>query len=268
MEDGIRLIVFLAVLGGMMAWEVAAPWRRAEVPRLLRWGNNLALVVIDAAVVRLVFPVTAVAAAAWAEAAGWGVLALLGLPLWGQAVLAFVLLDLAIWAQHRLFHAVPWLWRLHRVHHADPEIDATTGVRFHPAEIVLSMAIKLAVVVALGAPAVAVLVFEVVLNATALFSHSNIALSPAWQRRLSWIMVTPQMHRIHHSERRAETDSNFGFNLPWWDWLFGTYRAEAAAGDAGLRIGIGRFGAAADQRIDRLLVQPLAGEGPDHSAVR
>jgi sterol desaturase/sphingolipid hydroxylase (fatty acid hydroxylase superfamily) len=224
--------------------------------------------VVDAAVVRLVFPVTAVAAAAWAEAAGWGVLVLLGLPLWGQAVLAFVLLDLAIWAQHRLFHAVPWLWRLHRVHHADPEIDATTGVRFHPAEIVLSMAIKLAVVVALGAPAVAVLAFEVVLNATALFSHSNIALSPAWQRRLSWIMVTPQMHRIHHSERRAETDSNFGFNLPWWDWLFGTYRAEAAAGDAGLRIGIGRFGAAADQRIDRLLVQPLAGEGPDHSAVR
>ncbi len=244
-----------------MAWEVAAPWRRAEVPRLLRWGNNLALVVVDAAVVRLVFPVTAVAAAAWAEAAGWGVLALLGLPLWGQAVLAFVLLDLAIWAQHRLFHAVPWLWRLHRVHHADPEIDATTGVRFHPAEIVLSMAIKLAVVVGLGAPAVAVLVFEVVLNATALFSHSNIVLPPRWQRMLGWIVVTPQMHRIHHSERRAETDSNFGFNLPWWDWLFGTYRAEAATGDAGLRIGIGRFGAAADQRIDRLLVQPLAGKG-------
>jgi len=260
MEDSIRLIVFLGVLGGMAAWEVASPWRRAEVPRVIRWSNNLALVVVDAAVVRLVFPVTAVAVAVWAEAAGWGVLVLLGLPLWAAAVLAFVLLDLAIWAQHRVFHAVPVLWRLHRVHHADPEIDVTTGVRFHPAEIVLSMAIKLAVVVALGAPAVAVLLFEVVLNATALFSHSNITLPPAWQRRLGWIVVTPQMHRIHHSERRAETDSNFGFNLPWWDWLFGTYRAEAAAGDAGLRIGIGRFGAAADQRIDRLLVQPIRKE--------
>jgi sterol desaturase/sphingolipid hydroxylase (fatty acid hydroxylase superfamily) len=260
MEDSIRLIVFLGVLGGMAAWEVALPWRRAEVPRLIRWSNNLALVVVDAAVVRLVFPVTAVAVAVWAEAAGWGVLTLLGLPLWVEAVLAFVLLDLAIWAQHRVFHAVPVLWRLHRVHHADPEIDVTTGVRFHPAEIVLSMAIKLAVVVALGAPAVAVLLFEVVLNATALFSHSNITLPPAWQRRLGWVVVTPQMHRIHHSERREETDSNFGFNLPWWDWLFGTYRAEAAAGDAGLRIGIGRFGAAADQRIDRLLVQPIRKE--------
>lgn len=257
MEDSIRLGIFLTVLGGMAAWEVASPWRRAEVPRLLRWSNNLALVVVDAAVVRLVFPVTAVAVATWTEAAGWGVLALLGLPLWVTAVLAFVLLDLAIWAQHRVFHAVPMLWRLHRVHHADPEIDVTTGVRFHPAEIVLSMAIKLAVVVALGAPAVAVLAFEVVLNATALFSHSNIALPPRWQRMLGWVVVTPQMHRIHHSERREETDSNFGFNLPWWDWLFGTYRAEAAAGDAGLRIGIGRFGAAADQRIDRLLVQPI-----------
>lgn len=260
MEDSIRLIVFLAVLGGMAAWEVASPWRRAEVPRLIRWSNNLALVVVDAAVVRLVFPVTAVAVAVWAEAAGWGVLTLLGLPLWAAAVLAFVLLDLAIWAQHRVFHAVPVLWRLHRVHHADPEIDVTTGVRFHPAEIVLSMAIKLAVVVALGAPAVAVLAFEVVLNATALFSHSNITLPPAWQRRLGWVVVTPQMHRIHHSERREETDSNFGFNLPWWDWLFGTYRAGAAAGDAGLRIGIGRFGAAADHRIDRLLVQPIRKE--------
>lgn len=268
MEDSIRLIVFLAVLGGMAAWEVASPWRRAEVPRVIRWSNNLALVVLDAAVVRLVFPVTAVAAAVWAETAGWGLLALLGLPLWVAAALAFVLLDLAIWAQHRLFHAVPWLWRLHRVHHADPEIDVTTGVRFHPAEIVLSMAIKLAVVVALGAPAVAVLLFEVALNATALFSHANIALPPRWQRMLGWVVVTPQMHRIHHSERRAETDSNFGFNLPWWDWLFGTYRAEAVEGEDGVRIGIGRFGAAADQRIDRLLVQPLAGEGSDHSAVR
>lgn len=262
MEDGIRLTVFLGVLAGMAVWELASPWRRAEVPRLIRWSNNLALVVIDAAVVRLVFPVTAVAVAVWAEAAGWGVLAWLGLPLWAAAVLAFVLLDLAIWAQHRVFHAVPMLWRLHRVHHADPEIDVTTGVRFHPAEIVLSMAIKLAVVVALGAPAVAVLVFEVVLNATALFSHSNIALPAAWQRRLGCIVVTPAMHRIHHSERHEETDSNFGFNLPWWDWLFGTYRAEAAGGEAGLQIGIGRFGAAADQRIDRLLVQPLAGDGP------
>lgn len=260
MEDSTRLIVFLAVLGGMAAWEVASPWRRAEVPRLIRWSNNLALVVLDAAMVRLVFPVTAVAVAVWAEAAGWGVLTLLGLPFWLKAVLAFVLLDLAIWAQHRVFHAVPVLWRLHRVHHADPEMDVTTGVRFHPAEIVLSMAIKLAVIVALGAPAVAVLLFEVVLNATALFSHSNITLPPAWQRWLGWMVVTPQMHRIHHSERREETDSNFGFNLPWWDWLFGTYRAEAAGGEDALQIGIGRFGAAADQRIDRLLVQPLVGD--------
>ena len=262
MEDSIRLIVFLGVLGVMAAWEVASPWRRAEVPRLLRWTNNLALVVLDAAVVRLVFPLTAVAVATWAEAAGWGALTLWAVPFGVNVVVAFVLLDLAIWAQHRVFHAVPVLWRLHRMHHADPEIDVTTGVRFHPAEIVLSMAIKLAVVVGVGAPAVAVLVFEVVLNATALFSHSNITLPPAWQRRLGWVVVTPQMHRIHHSERREETDSNFGFNLPWWDRLFGTFRAEAAQGDDGLCIGIGRFGAAADQRIDKLLMQPLVGDDP------
>lgn len=256
-ENSLRLAAFLAVLAAMMLWELAAPHRRQDLPRLLRWSNTFALVALDTALVRLVFPVAAVGAAAWAGTQGYGLFNLTDWPVWVEVVLTLLVLDLAIWGQHVVFHAVPLLWRLHRMHHADPDMDTVTGLRFHPAEIVLSMAIKLAVVLALGAPAVAVLAFEVMLNAASLFNHANIRLPARLERALRTVLVTPEMHRIHHSVIRAETDSNYGFTVPWWDRIFGTYRAEPAAGRDGVVSGIGDFAGARDQWLDRLLLQPL-----------
>mgnify|MGYP003382317781 CR=1 FL=1 len=258
-EPMLRLAVFLGVLVTMAAWELAAPRRRQDIPRVLRWTNNLALVVVDTIILRLTFPILAVGLALMAEAHGWGLFNVLDLPLWLAVLLSILLLDLAIYLQHVLFHAVPGLWRLHRMHHADLEFDVTTGLRFHPVEIVLSMVIKLAVVAALGAPAVAVLLFEVLLNATALFNHANIRLPGGLDRVLRWVVVTPDMHRVHHSVIPAETNSNFGFNLPWWDRLLGTYRAQPKAGHDGMTIGIEQFRTPRDLWLDRMLVQPLRG---------
>jgi sterol desaturase/sphingolipid hydroxylase (fatty acid hydroxylase superfamily) len=248
------------VLVAMALWEVAAPRRRQDIPRVIRWTNNLAMVVIDTVIVRLTFPILAVGLALMAEAHGWGLFNALDVPLWLAVLLSILLLDLAIYLQHVLFHAVPGLWRLHRMHHADLEFDVTTGLRFHPVEIVLSMVIKLAMVAALGAPAVAVLLFEVLLNATALFNHANIRLPAGVDRVLRWVMVTPDMHRVHHSVVPAETNSNFGFNLPWWDRLLGTYRAQPKAGHEGMTIGIEQFRTPRDLWLDRMLVQPLRGK--------
>ncbi|MBH1974618.1 MAG: sterol desaturase family protein [Rhodobacteraceae bacterium] len=258
-EPMLRLAVFLVVLVAMAGWELAAPRRRQDIPRILRWTNNLALVVVDTIILRLTFPILAVGLALMAEARGWGLFNVLDLPLWLAVLLPILLLDLAIYLQHVLFHAVPSLWRLHRMHHADLEFDVTTGLRFHPVEIVLSMVIKLAVVAALGAPAMAVLLFEVLLNATALFNHANIRLPAALDRVLRWVVVTPDMHRVHHSVIPAETNSNFGFNLPWWDRLLGTYRAQPKAGHDGMTIGIEQFRTRRDLWLDRMLVQPLRG---------
>ena len=256
-EDSYRLPVFLGVLALIAIWEVAAPQRRAETPRLLRWSNNLALVVIDSAIVRLLFPVLAVGAALIAAERGWGLFNLIALPSWLGLILGIVLLDLAIYLQHRIFHRVPLLWRLHRMHHADTDFDVTTGLRFHPVEIILSMAIKIAVVLLFGLPAVAVLLFEIILSATALFNHGNIRLPAALDARLRWFVVTPDMHRIHHSVIPRETHSNFGFNLPWWDRLFGTYRAAPRDGQQGMTIGLPQFRDRRELWLDRMLVQPL-----------
>lgn len=256
-EATIRLSAFLGVLALMMLWELAAPCRRVEIPRLLRWSNNLALVALDAALLRLAFPVLAVGAAVWAADRGWGLFSLVPLPGWLAGILAFLFLDLAIYLQHVVFHAVPVLWRLHRMHHADLEFDATTGVRFHPVEILLSMALKLALVVALGAPPLAVLAFEVALNAAALFNHANIRLPGRLDAALRLVIVTPDMHRIHHSCDPAETNSNYGFNLPWWDRAFGTYRAAPRAGHQGMTIGLAAFRSRRELWLDRMLVQPL-----------
>jgi sterol desaturase/sphingolipid hydroxylase (fatty acid hydroxylase superfamily) len=262
-EGAFRLGVFLAVLAVMAAWELAAPLRRAEVPRVIRWSNNLALVAVDTAIVRLLFPLAAVGVAAWAQGAGFGLLHALALPGWAAVVVAMVALDLGIWAQHVLFHKVPWLWRLHRVHHADTHFDVTTGVRFHPLEIVVSMAIKMALVAALGAPVLAVLLFEVALSAGALITHANLSLPARLDRALRRVVVTPDMHRIHHSVRQAETDSNYGFNLAVWDRLFGTYRAQPQDGQKGMTIGIGQFRDSREAWIDRLLTQPFRGSASD-----
>jgi sterol desaturase/sphingolipid hydroxylase (fatty acid hydroxylase superfamily) len=253
----IRLLAFAGIFAAMAAWEVLAPRREQRLARGSRWPSNIVIVALDTVLVRLVFPVTAVGVALIAEARGWGLLHAFGVPMWVSVPAAVIALDLAIYLQHVLFHAVPALWRLHRMHHADLEVDVTTGARFHPIEILLSMGLKLGVVVALGAPAVAVLMFEVLLNATSMFNHSNVRMPARLDRLLRWIVVTPDMHRVHHSIAARETNSNFGFNLPWWDRLFGTYRAQPAAGHDAMTLGIEQFRDPAEQRLDRMLTQPF-----------
>lgn len=258
-EPQLRLAAFLGVLAIMALWELITPRRRVEIPRVIRWSNNLALVVIDTVVLRLTFPILAVGLAVMAADRGWGLFNIVAVPGWLAILISVITLDLVIYLQHVMFHAVPALWRLHRMHHADLEFDVTTGLRFHPVEILLSMGIKLAVVVALGPPAVAVLIFEVLLNATAMFNHSNIRLPTFLNRVLRLIVVTPDMHRVHHSIRPEETNSNFGFNLPWWDRLLGTYKAQPKAGHEGMSIGIKQFRTRRDLWLDRMLVQPIKG---------
>lgn len=260
-EPLLRLLPFAAILALMVVAEALSPRRRRQHPRWQRWPSNLGIVLLDTLVLRLVFPTAAVGVALAAEAQGAGLLPWLGLAGPAAVVLAILLLDLVIYLQHRLFHAVPLLWRLHRMHHADLDVDVTTGLRFHPLEILVSMLIKLAAVVALGAPAVAVLLFEILLNATSLFNHANLHLPEGLDRVLRRVLVTPDMHRVHHSVVPQETNSNFGFNLAAWDRLFGTYRAQPAAGHAGMTLGLEAFRDPRDLRLDRMLVQPLRG-GP------
>jgi sterol desaturase/sphingolipid hydroxylase (fatty acid hydroxylase superfamily) len=256
-EPVIRLGAFAAIFMAMALWELLAPRRRQAIGRLRRWPGNLGIVVLNTLLVRLAFPTTAVGVALLAESRGWGLFPALNAPPWLALVAAVILLDLAIYLQHVLFHAVPALWRLHRMHHADLEFDVTTGARFHPVEILLSMGIKLGVVAALGAPASAVLIFEVVLNATSMFNHGNVRLPARLDRDLRWLVVTPDMHRVHHSVVPRETNSNFGFNLPWWDRLFGTYRPQPVAGHEGMTIGIEQFRDPRELRLDRMLLQPF-----------
>ena len=253
--DLLRLLAFLGTLAAMALWEFAAPDRRAEIPRLIRWTNNLALVALDTALVRLLIPVLPVAAATWAAGQGWGLLS--PLPLWLAAPLAFLLLDLLIWGQHVMMHHVPVLWRLHRMHHSDTHLDATTGLRFHPVEILFSTLLKIAAVVILGAPALAVIAFEIALNATALFTHANIRLSERTESLLRRLIVTPALHRIHHSVRPEETNSNYGFNLSLWDRLFGTLRAAPQGDPQTMPLGIEIFRTRREAWLDRLLTQPF-----------
>lgn len=264
-EAVIRSTAFVAVLAVLALAEAAAPRRARRLPRLGRWTNNLLLLVVDSAAVRLLVPLLAVGAALAAARHGWGLFHQAGLPGWLAVPLAILLLDLVIYVQHRVFHAVPLLWRLHMVHHADPDIDVTTGGRFHPLEILLSMLIKMAAVVVLGAPAAAVLLFEVLLNATSMFNHANLALPPLVDRTLRTVLVTPDMHRVHHSVRREETNSNFGFNVPWWDRLFGSYRDQPQDGHAGMTIGLSQFQSTPRQGLVWMLLLPFTGSGGDYA---
>ena len=264
-EPLIRLGFFVGVLVVMALWELAAPRRRLTTSKPLRWLSNLGLAALNTAVLRLLLPMGAVGVALLAEARGWGLLNNLPLPAWVAVPVAVIVLDLAIYLQHVMFHAVPVLWRLHMVHHADLDFDFTTGVRFHTAEMVLSLGIKLAVVLVLGPPALAVLIFEVLLNATSMFNHANVRMPAGIDRVLRLVLVTPDMHRVHHSVNPRETNSNFGFNLPWWDFLFGTYRARPAAGHEAMTIGLSEI--RDERRADRLhwmLVLPLLGEEGDY----
>ena len=237
-EPGIRLLVFVGVFAIMATAEALRPRRALVASKWRRWATNLGIIVVDSLFVRLVFPIVAVGVAVYAQGRGWGLFNLVDWPVWLEVVLAVILLDLAIYAQHVISHVVPIFWRLHRVHHADRDIDVTTGARFHPVEIGLSMLYKMALVLLLGPSAFAVFLFEVILNATAMFNHANFRLPLALDRVVRLLMVTPDMHRVHHSVIQRETDSNYGFNLSVWDRIFGTYRDQPEKGHHDMTIGL------------------------------
>ena len=259
-EMAVRLSAFLSVFALMAAWEWAAPARARRLSRAARWSANLALVAFNSVLLRVLLPTSAIALAALTQASGWGLLNQLALPGWAAVLLGVLLLDLAIYFQHVLLHAVPVLARLHAVHHADPDFDLTTGIRFHPLEILLSALVKFAAVVALGAPVLAVLVFEVLLNATAMFNHANVAL-PAWlEPWVRRVLVTPDMHRIHHSVIESERNSNYGFCLSLWDRLLGTY---TIAPQGELDIGLAAWrDPAAVATFTGVLGMPFSGKSP------
>ncbi len=258
-EPFIRLGFFIAILAGIAVWEALAPRRARSLARLKRWPGNLGIAALNTIMLRILFPMAAVGLALLGETRGWGLLNAFNIPTWIAVPISVIVLDFVIYLQHVLFHAIPLLWRLHRMHHADLDIDVTTGVRFHPFEIALSLCIKLMVVVALGAPALAVLIFEVLLNATSLFNHGNVRIPLPFDKVLRWLVVTPDMHRVHHSWHPDETNSNFGFNLPWWDRLLGTYKDQPRDGHQDMTIGINQFREAAWERLDRMLIQPFVG---------
>ena len=266
-EDIIRLLCFAGVFALMALAELALPRRPLTTAKPRRWLSNLGLVALNTLIVRLLVPMGLTGLAVMAVSRGWGLLNNLSVP-GGLAVLVpVILLDLVLYLQHVLFHALPFLWRLHRVHHADLDIDVTTGLRFHTLEILISLGIKLAAVLLLGAPALAVLIFEVMLNATAMFNHANLKLPPWLDGALRLLVVTPDMHRVHHSADTRETNRNFGFNLPWWDYLLGTYLAQPAKSHEEMTIGLPEI--REETRAERLLwmlLLPFLGKKGDDAA--
>ncbi len=259
-EPFIRLGFFFAVLAAISLWELLRPRRKLTQRKIVRWYSNLGIVALNTFLLRVVFPISAVGFALIVQKNSWGLFHNVEVSFALAVTISVIFLDLAIYLQHVMFHAVPALWRLHRMHHADLDIDVTTGSRFHPLEILLSMGIKFAVITLLGAPPIAVLIFEVLLNATAMFNHGNIYLPANLDRVLRRIVVTPDMHRIHHSIYVDETNSNFGFNLPWWDRLLGTYREIPKDGHLGMTIGIDLFRERKYLNFHWLLIQPFLSE--------
>lgn len=258
-EAAIRLSAYFGVFLVMALWEVAAPRRGLTVSKWKRWLSNIGIVFLNSLLLRLLFSSAAVATAWAASERGWGLLNLWGVPFWPAVIVSVVILDFVIYLQHVMFHAVPALWRLHMVHHADLDFDVTTGARFHPVEIILSMLIKIVTVAVLGPPVVAVVIFEVLLNGTAMFNHSNVRVPLALDRVLRWFVVTPDMHRVHHSVIPVEANSNFGFNLPWWDRLMGTYVPQPKSGHQEMTIGLRQFRDVSRSSLPWLLLMPFVG---------
>ncbi|TCN36315.1 sterol desaturase family protein [Sinorhizobium americanum] len=256
-----RLGAFAVVFAALAALELLHP--RLERPELLRatkarrWATNLSILLLSSLLLRIVFPAAATGVAIWTGLRGAGLLPAIGVAAPLAGLVAFVALDFAVWLEHVVFHKLPILWRIHRVHHADPGVDVTTALRFHPLEILLSMAWKSAVIIALGAPALSVLIFEIVLNAAAMFNHANLRLPPKFDRALRLLIVTPDMHRIHHSVEKRETDSNYGFNLSLWDRLFSTYVARPASGDDWIETGLKAFGRSEPTKLLWSLMLPF-----------
>jgi sterol desaturase/sphingolipid hydroxylase (fatty acid hydroxylase superfamily) len=243
-ELPIRLSFFFGIFAIMALWEILSPRRKLTVSKGVRWANNLGLIFLNTLVLRFLFPAAAVGVASIAQQRGWGVLNYYEPPFTLSvviAVIAVIAMDFVIYLQHVMVHALPILWRLHRVHHADLDYDVTTGARFHTIEIILSMLIKIATITVLGPPVVAVVIFEVLLNATAMFNHGNVCIPEKFDRLLRLLVVTPDMHRVHHSVHAPLANSNFGFNLPWWDRLFGTYVAQPPEGHTEMELGVENF---------------------------
>lgn len=261
-EAAIRLVIFLGIFTAMAIFEALWPRRPRVSARGYRWLGNWGLAIVDTALLRIVFPMAAVGIAAFTEEMGWGLLPWLNAPIWLAFLVTIVLLDLSVYGQHVLFHKVSWLWRFHKVHHADVDLDVTSGFRFHPGEALVSMALKGLVILALGPPAAAVLVFEVVLNGCAMFNHSNVRIPEPIDRWLRWFVVTPDMHRVHHSVRFRESNTNYGFNLPWWDRLFRTYTPQPEGGHEGMRIGLEEYYENRRQSLWWLLALPFRREAP------
>ena len=254
----IRLGVFITVLAVMMLWENLKPNRLSPVSKGERWLSNFSMVLLGMVVARLMIPSGLAAMAIFAQNNHIGVLNHVSVSLWLSVPIAVLLFDCLIYWQHRLFHRIPMFWRIHRVHHADPHIDASTGLRFHPLEIALSLMVKIVAVLLLGAPVLAILIFEVLLNATSIFNHSNIKLAVKFDKLLRTLIVTQAMHRIHHSQVAAETDSNFGFNLSIWDRLFGSYTEEAKTGDDGIKLGLNEYSSPqTNTSLKTLLLMPF-----------
>ncbi|GFE58681.1 sterol desaturase family protein [Geobacter sp. AOG1] len=256
-ETSIRLTFFCGVFVVIALWELVAPRRRLTTCKGARWFANLVMVGLDTAIVRLLFPTLPVGIALLAEQRGWGILNITGIPLGTRVIAGVVLLDFVIYLQHVLFHNLPLLWRIHRMHHTDLDLDVTSGNRFHPLEIIISLGIKLAAILLTGAPALAVLAFEIILNATSMFNHGNITIPQPVDHWLRKLVVTPDMHRVHHSIIPRETNSNYGFNLPWWDRLCGTYRDQPDGGHEGMTIGLKEFRDPRALTLPRLLILPF-----------
>ncbi len=256
-EPAVRLLSFLGVLVLMALWERVAPRRRLSASKLLRWLSNLGLTAVNSALVRGISTLGAVGVAIESQRQGWGFFNHVAIHPWVSTALSVVVLDLVIYLQHVMFHAIPLLWRLHMVHHADPDVDLTTGLRFHTIEILLSLGVKSLSIILLGAPPLGVLVFEVLLNATSIFNHSNIKMPPRLDSALRLLVVTPDMHRIHHSTIPNETNSNFGFNLPWWDYLLGTYRPQPSNPHETMSLGLSQVDTYRAVRLPWMLVMPF-----------
>lgn len=256
-EPWLRLGGFLVTVMAMACWEGAAPRRLRALSRAVRWPANIGILAINTVAVRLLFPAAAVGAALWAAESDIGLFNWVVVPPWAAIGLSVILLDLLIYGQHVVMHKVPLFWRLHRMHHLDRDVDFTTGLRFHPLEIIASAGVKFLAVIALGAPAGAVIAFEVILNSSALFNHGNVRLGVPLDRILRTLVVTPDMHRVHHSVIAEETNSNYGFALSFWDRLFGTYRLSPARGHHGMTLGLPEFRTPGDARLLSLLLNPL-----------
>ncbi len=259
-EAAVRMTVWIIIFAVMAVWEVAAPRRALAAAKANRWFSNLVIAFTNVILVRIVFPIVPVALAAVAGAKGWGLLNRYDAPGWIEFIIAIALLDLATYLGHVMYHVLPPLWRLHLVHHADLDIDVTTGLRYHPVEIICSLLVRLSVVSVIGPDPAAVAVYEILLNGMVMFNHGNVLVPAGIDAVLRSVAVTPDMHRVHHSVVIGETNSNFGFVLSWWDRLFGTYRAEPAAGHEGMTIGLGRYRDAAGLTLPKLIILPAVAD--------